>query len=244
MVVLFDADSLIYSSCFDSSDSEEKYLTIDKAYDKFRLGLEKIVSDLSEQVEVDKFIVCNGSRGNFRKDISKDYKANRTPEKPPILGQLHNLIKKKYKSHYGEGVETDDVVATLWKRVSDEKGVDSVIIASIDKDYKQFPCWLYIYRGKQKGLFKISEQEAVENFYSQMIIGDTADNVNYCKGYGKAYAKKLLGGSVGEFSAVRRVYTLFKEIYDTDAKNKFVECRELLKLKTDCNDRIRIQKGL
>ena len=76
MVVLFDADSLIYSSCFDSSDSDEKYLIIEKAYDKFRLGLEKIVSDLSEQVEVDKFIVCYGSKGNFRKDISKEYKGS------------------------------------------------------------------------------------------------------------------------------------------------------------------------
>jgi len=243
MVVLFDADSLIYASCFARRDSEEKYLNINDAYNKFKLGLEKIFKELSDQVEVEKFIVCNGSKGNFRKHISKEYKANRTPEKPPILGQLHNLVKSKYKSHYGVGVETDDVVATLWNRVVSEKGEDSVVIVSLDKDYKQFPCWMYIYMGKSKGLFKISKEEALENFYSQMIIGDTADNVNYCKGYGKAYAKKLLEGFRGEFSATRRVYTLFKEIYGTEAKNKYIECKELLKLKTDCDDRIKIQRG-
>ena len=100
----------------------EKWLTIDKAYEKFQEGLDKIFAELEEQVEVDKFIVCNGSKGNFRHDISKEYKANRTGEKPPILGKLHSLVKRKYRSHYGLGVETDDVVATLWKRVADKSG--------------------------------------------------------------------------------------------------------------------------
>ena len=96
MVILFDADSLIYASCFDSNkESGEKWLTIDKAYEKFQEGLDKIFAELEEQVEVDKFIVCNGSKGNFRHDISKEYKANRTGEKPPILGKLHSLVKRK-----------------------------------------------------------------------------------------------------------------------------------------------------
>jgi 5'-3' exonuclease len=242
LVVLFDADSLVYSSCFNSDkDIEGKYLSLDNAFSKFKKKLDVIFEEINELVEVKKFIVCNGSKGNFRKDISKDYKANRTSERPPILSELHTKVKARYRSHYGIGVETDDVVATLWKRVSDDKGVDSVIICSLDKDYKQFPCWFYDCHWKKRTLVKISEQEAIENFYSQMIIGDTADNVNYCKGYGKAYAKKLFKDSIGAFSANRRVYELFKKLYGTESKSKFVECRELLKLKTDCHDRIRIQ---
>lgn len=242
MVVLFDADSLIYASCFDSNkESGEKYLTLDKAYTKFQEGLDKIFSQLEDQVEIEKFIVCNGSKGNFRHDISKEYKANRKGERPPVLGKLHDLVKRKYKSHYGLGVETDDVVATLWKRVSKERGVDSVIIVSIDKDYKQFPCWFYDYHWKRKTLTKITEEEAVVNFYTQMIVGDSADNIKYCKGYGKVYAGKLLDDVKTSFSATRRVYTLYKEVYGDDSKEKFNECKSLLTLKTDCDDRIRIQ---
>ena len=244
MVILFDADSLIYASCFDSDkNSGEKYLPLDKAYSKFQEGLEKIFSELAEQVEVEKFIVCNGSKGNFRNDISKDYKANRTGERPPELGKLHGLVKRKYKSHYGIGIETDDVVATLWKRVSDERGVDSVVIASLDKDYKQFPCWFYDYHYKKKTLTKISEEEATVNFYTQMIVGDSADNIKYCKGYGKVYAGKLLNDVKTPFSATRRVYTLFKDVYGDEAKDKYNECKTLLTLKTDCDDGIRIQKA-
>jgi 5'-3' exonuclease len=241
LVVLFDADSLIYASCFDSNkESGEKYLPLNKAYDKFQEGLDKIFTELSDQVEVEKFIVCNGSKGNFRYDISKDYKANRTGERPPTLGKLHDLVKRKYKSHYGIDVETDDVVATLWKRVVKERGIDSVIIVSIDKDYKQFPCWFYDYHWKRKTLTKITEEEATINFYTQMIVGDSADNIKYCKGYGKVYAGKLLGDAKTPFSATRRVYTLFKQVYEGEARKKYNECKSLLTLKTDCDDRIRI----
>jgi 5'-3' exonuclease len=74
-----------------------------------------------------------------------------------------------------------------------------------------------------------------------MIVGDSADNIKYCKGYGKVYARKLLEDVKTPFSATRRVYTLFKEVYGEDAKEKYKECKALLTLKTDCNDNIRIQ---
>jgi len=74
-----------------------------------------------------------------------------------------------------------------------------------------------------------------------MIVGDSADNIKYCKGYGKVYARKLLEGVKTPFSATRRVYTLFKEVYGDESKEKYNECKALLTLKTDCNDNIRIQ---
>jgi len=73
-----------------------------------------------------------------------------------------------------------------------------------------------------------------------MIVGDSADNIKYCKGYGKVYAGKLLGDAKTPFSATRRVYTLFKQVYEGEAKKKYNECKSLLTLKTDCDDRIRI----
>ena len=144
------------------------------------------------------------------------------------------MVKLEYNSIYGDGVETDDVVATLWAEEVLVNGVDSVIIMSLDKDYKQFPCWFYDYNYKKRELIKISEQEAIENFYSQMIIGDTADNVNYCKGFGKAYTKKLFKDFKNEYSLVNRTYRLYKEIYGEEAKLMYNEAKSLLTLKTDC----------
>ena len=73
-----------------------------------------------------------------------------------------------------------------------------------------------------------------------MIMGDTADNVKYFKGYGKAKAHKILKGSKNEYSLVRRVYSLFLEHYKEEAKAKYKECEKLLKLDTNVKE---INKG-
>jgi 5'-3' exonuclease len=244
MKVIFDADSLIYASCFkkkeDRESAEDIFETdINVAFDKFSSNFGKLLAFLEDLVPVDEIVFCNGSKNNFRKDISPTYKLNRTQKRPEILLTLHERVKFHYDSVYGDGVETDDVVATLWAEEVLNNGVDSVIIMSIDKDYKQFPCWFYDYNYKKRELVKISREEALNNFYSQMIVGDTADNINYCKGYGKSYAKKLFQEANSEYSLVSRTYRLYKEIYGDEAKSMFNEAKSLLTLKTDCYENIK-----
>ena len=243
MKLIFDADSLIYASCFkrkeDRLDKEDLFETdVDVAFKKFNTTLQGYLDFLKEQVVINEMVFCNGSRNNFRNQITSTYKANRTAKRPDILGALHNLVKFNYDSVWGDGVETDDVVATLWAEEVKNNGVDSVIIMSIDKDYKQFPCWFYDYNYKKRELIKISESEALNNFYSQMIIGDSADNIKVCKGYGKAYALKLFKSSKSEFSLISQTYRLYKQVYGDEARAMFEQSKSLLKLKTDCYDKI------
>ena len=244
MKVIFDADSLIYASCFknltDRKDKEDLYETdVVKAYDKFTLSFGKLIDYLNDIVQVDEVVFCNGSKNNFRNAITDTYKANRTSKRPPVLAELHDIVKESYDSVYGDGVETDDVVATLWAEEVEKNGVDSVIIMSLDKDYKQFPCWFFDYHYKRRELTKITKSDALHNFYSQMIIGDTADNINYCKGFGKSYTMKTFKDSKSEYSLLNRTYRLYKEIHGDNAKEMFNEAKSLLKLKTDCYEQIR-----
>ena len=243
MKVIFDADSLIYASCFKGKDNrldkDDLFETdVDVAFNKFTDGFQRCLSFLEDKVAVDEVVFCNGSINNFRKNITPTYKANRTAKKPEILGALHNLVKFSYDSVWGDGVETDDVVATLWAEEVKKNGVDNVIIMSLDKDYKQFPCWFYDYNYKNRELIKITEEEALNNFYSQMIIGDTADNIKVCKGYGKAYALKLFKDVKSEFSLISKTYRLYKQVYGDEARAMFEQAKSLLKLKTDCYDQI------
>ena len=243
MKLIFDADSLIYASCFkrkeDRLDKEDLFETdVDVAFKKFNTTLQGYLDFLKEQVVINEMVFCNGSKNNFRNQITSTYKANRTAKRPDILGALHNLVKFNYDSVWGDGVETDDVVATLWAEEVKNNGVDSVIIMSIDKDYKQFPCWFYDYNYKKRELIKISESEALNNFYSQMIVGDSADNIKVCKGYGKAYALKLFKSSKSEFSLISQTYRLYKQVYGDEARAMFEQSKSLLKLKTDCYDKI------
>jgi 5'-3' exonuclease len=236
MIVLVDADSLIWSSCYRKKEDPqgEQYHTLENAIAKFDEVFMSIINKIEDVHELDKVITFAGARGNFRKQISKTYKANRKEsDRPPILKELQDYVADKYNAIAGEGVETDDVVATYWKTLSDTFGRDQVLIVSIDKDYKQFPCLIYDYHYKKQCFYDISEAEARYNFWEQMIAGDSADNVNYCKGYGVAYCRKAFKGCLSNYSYLRVVFSLYKKLYKNKAREKFLECYQLLKLKTE-----------
>ena len=237
MILLVDADSLIFASCYKKREfpTDEKFYTdIDDSKAKFDQQFMSIVNKLEDMYSVDKVITFSGSKGNFRKLITSDYKANRKAvDLPPLLNAMHDYVKDQYESVWGHGIETDDIVARYWFELSNEIGRDNVMIVSIDKDYKQFPCLIYNYHYKHKEVLDISEEEALYNFYEQMIIGDTADNVNYFKGKGKKYAEKYLADCNTKYQYTRKMLELFQEKYKGKARQKYAECYHLLKLRTE-----------
>ena len=237
MILLVDADSLVFASCFRTKNNPEEdkfYTDIKDSIEKFDQQFMKIVNDLENIYEIEKVITFNGCKGNFRKQITKNYKANRKKQElPPLLHPMHQYVKDTYESKYGFGIETDDVIARYWFTLTQEFGRNNVMIVSIDKDYKQFPCLMYNYHHKHKVILDISEQEALYNFYEQMVIGDSADNVNYFKGKGKKFAEKYYKDCHTKYQYTKKLYELFKEQYKSKAKLKYIECYNLLKLRTE-----------
>jgi 5'-3' exonuclease len=236
MILLVDADSLIFASCYkkrEHKDDERFYTDIEDSKAKFDEQFMSIVNKLEDMYNVERVITFSGSKGNFRKLITPVYKANRKKQElPPLLDEMHQFVKDEYNSVWGFGIETDDIVARYWKELSNEVGRNNVMIVSIDKDYKQFPALIYNYHYKHKEVLDISEEEALYNFYEQMIIGDTADNVNYFKGKGKKYAEKYLADCNTKYQYTRKMLELFKEKYKGKARQKYAECYHLLKLRT------------
>ena len=165
MIVLFDADSLVYSSCCNVENIEEAISKFDEIF----MSIANILED------------------NY--DIKEYRNKNNLP---PLLNELHEKISILYDTKKTYGMETDDIVAQYWYKLSKDIGRENVLIISIDKDYKQLPALIYNYHYKHKCIYDISKEQALYNFYEQMVIGDSSDNVNYCKGYGKAYANLKL----------------------------------------------------
>ena len=232
MILLVDADSLIFASCYSNDKQGQFYTEIEDAINKFDQQFMKIVNDLEDRFEIEKVITFNGSKGNFRKKITPVYKANRKKQDlPPLLHDMHEYVKKQYNSVYGYGIETDDLVSAYWFTLSKDLGRDNVMIVSIDKDYRQFPALIYNYHYNHREVVDITPEEAMFNFYSQMIEGDTADNVNYFKGKGKKFAENYLKNCKTKYQYTKKMYELFKEKYKGKARQKYVECYNLLKLR-------------
>lgn len=228
MVALFDADSLVWASSYGVEED------IDLAIEKYNDSFTNIIYDLNEIYDISEVITFNNSKGNFRKILDTNYKANRKSSGiPSVLTELHDYVTQTYNSVSKYSLETDDLVANYWKNIAEQDGRDAVIIVSIDKDYKQLPALIYNYHYKHRCVYDIGPVEALYNFYEQMIIGDSIDNVNYCKGYGKKYAEKLLKDCTSHYQFTKKVYELFKIIYKQKAKLKYIQCYNLLKLRTE-----------
>ena len=99
MIVLFDADSLIFACCYRSKndidrDKGKYYTDIKDASNKYDEQFMKIINDISDIYDVNSVITFNGSKGNFRKKITPVYKANRKDQElPPLLHELHKYVK-------------------------------------------------------------------------------------------------------------------------------------------------------
>ena len=111
MILLIDADSLIFASCYTGGD-EKYYTDIEDSKAKFDEQFMSIVNRIEENFEVKEIITFNGSKGNFRKLLTPTYKANRKKQElPPLLHPMHQYVKDNYNSVFGFGIETDDLVA-------------------------------------------------------------------------------------------------------------------------------------
>ena len=224
MTILIDADSLVYSCCYGVESAEE-------AKDKLDSYIYNIVDSIEEVYEnADKVEIYHGQdQKNFRKDINTLYKANRSPVRPDFFSEVSDYIKYFFEAQSASnGLEVDDVIVMRWRELTNQG--EEVVIAAIDKDYLQVPATIYSWAGKRMGFTHVSEEDAMRNFWTQMIVGDSSDNVNYLKGKGIKFSEKYLEDADSWFKYILRVYRLFKEEYGDNARDKFTECYSLLKL--------------
>lgn len=129
---------------------------------------------------------------NFRYYVYPDYKANRKDkEKPLALEYIQNYLIEKFKFIKVTGIEADDAVTITHKNYVDRYTKDTYII-SADKDLRQKP-GKHIHIDYQNNLLdmEITEEIGIQFLLSQLVIGDSSDNIKGIEGKGKAYFNKL-----------------------------------------------------
>lgn len=125
---------------------------------------------------------------NWRKDVLKSYKENRSKNrKPVLLKRLKEWVLETYpECQMIPRLEGDDVMgirATCGKK-------HTYIMASIDKDMKTVPGTHYNF---DKGTtFKVTPKEAEMYHMTQTLTGDVIDGYKGLPGCGPAKAKKIL----------------------------------------------------
>lgn len=216
MVALVDSDSLIYKVGFTTEDEPEAIAISRLAY----LLEEIIFVDLHCCEDYQVFI--SGS-GNYRKEISSDYKANRKAPRPRHYELLRDYLVKSWDANVSNGNEADDEVCkAAWKY-----GVDGCVVAHIDKDLDQIPGKHYNYN--KKVFYDVDPVTALRNFYKQTLTGDVSDNVIGIKGIGPKKADKILGSLDTEME----MYRACLDAYKGDANRLNINARLLYLQRSD-----------
>ena len=217
MKVLIDGDILTYRAAFSCEDQP-----LEDACDKIDCMVEDIMAATSFDMFSENYEMFITGKGNFRFDIQETYKQNRSGKpKPEHLPGLRDYLVEAHNAKVSVDQEADDDIAIR----ATELGPNA-IIASIDKDFLQVPCRHY--NLNKKTTVKVDEFEGLVFFYTQILMGDKADNIFGIKGVGPVKAGKMLFNKKTEYE----LYLSCIAAYEFD-EEKVVENARLLWLRRE-----------
>ena len=196
MHVLIDGDIIGYRIGFSTEEESEKIVISRVAT--------FVETMLWEDLDAETYQGYLTGSGNFRNEIATTapYKGNRTAPKPKHLQLIRDYLVSAWDFQVSEGQEADDSIA-----IAHVENNYKSIIASIDKDFLQLRGnhWNFV----KKEMTFVSEEEAIKNFYRQVLTGDRVDNIIGLKGIGPVKADKILS----ERESPAEMYTACVQAY-------------------------------
>jgi hypothetical protein len=196
MIALVDADILVYRFGFASEGDPAEFALA---------RLSEFLDNLILQDGITETWGYLTGKGNFRNELATTapYKGNRVLAKPYHYQLLREYMERAWGFEVVDGMEADDAIGIEAYRHEPEE----TIIVSIDKD-------LNMIRGNHYNFVKeeryfVTEEDAIRNFYLQILTGDKIDNIIGLQGIGPVKSKKLLADcntEVEMYEAVLKAY--------------------------------------
>lgn len=230
-ITLIDADSL----CYIGNKCEE----VEQAYDKVDEAISNIIT--TSGASHYNIFVEKPFNNNFRKKIVKSYKKSRAnKELPKFYNEIKEYLIGTWNAVGLGGYESDDVLISYYRKCKEEYPFTEVLIASMDKDLRQYPIKIFdTYYNRFGEIYDITEDEADYNFWLQMIMGDVVDSISGVKGKGVKKAEVVLNGVKNRFIAVCRTY---KEVYGSRWQKEFIKNLVQVRLLDNLNVQINLDE--
>lgn len=203
---IFDEDGHLYGTYSLKGDAKEAAIHADDRIEPFPRSqsdakantdsfMENIIGNFDDVEDVEVWLTVPDLTKNFRYSISEDYKGNRKNFEKPFHYQTvrDHLVEQWNAKISREGWEANDELAArgwqAWK-----EGDDSIVLCSIDKDLDTVPGWHYRWptHNKEGSLYHVAQDQAMFNYWLQVLTGDTADNIPGLHRVGDKRAKSFL----------------------------------------------------
>ncbi len=213
----------LLKECPDIQVTEHFYVEQEiQAINTLKLNLQGIISGSG----CEKFVVHLSGDTNFRTDIATilPYKGNRKgSEKPYHWPALRKWLEDKPYTRITDNEEADDQVSIAM--------MQGHVGATIDKDLNNTPGTHYNFN---KGIvYEVTEMEAMVNFYTQILTGDTADNIPGIKGIGPKTAAKILHGCRTPCDFEEAIFPHYEKLYGESWLDAMCEVGQLLWMRRD-----------
>ena len=198
MLALIDADIVVYRTGFTTEDVDAAIACI-----RTKELVDKILIDVGA-TSYKLFLTEENDPSAFRRKVYPEYKANRIKPRPRWYHEIRKFLEVEYDAELCYEIEADDALGI--EQIKHESGLDS-IICSIDKDLKQIPGQHYNFVKQE--FDTVSYEEGLRNFYTQLLTGDSSDNIKGVYKIGPKKAETILFGTVVEqemFNRVRQTY--------------------------------------
>ncbi len=208
-IVLIDADILVYEAAYRSQTSidweGEGTPTVSADFDMACEDLAASIAFIGKSTgcEDGVLVLTDSDRdANFRRKVWPDYKAHRGDSKssrPLLFSALREWLHKSYTTKEKAGIEGDDTIGIM--ATGDIGGLPPVeerVIASIDKDMLTIPGRHFNWRQSERGVFRVTEDEAFHMLMLQTLCGDSTDHYPGLPGCGPVGAGRILEDASGQ----------------------------------------------
>lgn len=172
---------------------------------------------------------------NFRDKIAtiQKYKGNRNPSsKPHWYNEIREYLVNNHGAEVTDGIEADDAIGIeAYKDFVESEGkseLSKTIVCSQDKDLKMIPGWNY--NPNSRKLIWIDLEDAEYNFWFQVLMGDSSDNIPGVRGIGWKLASYIVKKSTSRDELYELVYDEYCRSYNWNGDLAVKHIDEVCKL--------------
>lgn len=196
MILLIDGDLIAWRTATSIPAGNNPYVL----YERINYLLDSIFNALN----TDSYLIYISDKTNtsYRSLINPTYKANRKDiVRPEALDVCFEYLTNYWRAISIPYYEADDALG--WNQT------ENTIICTIDKDLDMIPGKHYNFvRHKE---YEVSNLDAIQFFYKQMLIGDNADNIKGIYQIGPKKAAKLIDPLTEEQEMFDLVYNKYND---------------------------------
>jgi 5'-3' exonuclease len=235
-----------------SKDQQRKLM--EQSWESFNLRL----NNLLDTVYAEDYLMAVGGEGNYRKQMYPEYKLQPGRKKEegqanifvPAVRELAVMTGMAVDAH---GREADDLIR-IWANEAEAAG-DPYIVCSIDKDLRCIagnhyicrvpPTKYQIAKGfnvKPPEFLTVSKEDAVKNYYEQLLKGDLGDNIPGVPGMGPKTATKIIEKCLSETEMQEAVVSYYLASYKDDWYNMFLSNAKMIHIQRNLNDYFSVEE--